>query len=53
MAPKKPVIKEGESPPELIKMTRDKPQFPNGPTEAKVHQDEVENWKKHDWKIAK
>lgn len=49
---KKPVIEGGESPPALIKMTRDTQQYPDSPTEAEVHPDEVESWKSHDWKVA-
>lgn len=37
----------------LIKMERDTPMVPGGPTQADVHPDEVENMEKHDWRVRK
>lgn len=35
-----------------VRMTRDEPAHAKGPTEADVHQEEVENWKLHGWREA-
>ena len=35
--------------PKLVKMVRDEEQFPNGPHEADVHPDEVENFAAGGW----
>lgn len=39
-------------PPKLVKMRRDFPQIPNGPTTADVHPDEVANFAECDWVIV-
>ncbi|EPM0703427.1 hypothetical protein WJE11_001957 [Klebsiella aerogenes] len=36
--------------PQLVAMVTDFPAFPDAPTTADVHPDEVENWKAHGWK---
>ena len=36
----------------LVKMVRDTPQHPDGPTEADVHPDEVANYEAAGWRRA-
>ncbi|AZF88139.1 hypothetical protein [Microcystis phage Me-ZS1] len=36
----------------VVKMTRVEPMFPGGPTEADVHESEVESWTSAGWRLA-
>ncbi|WP_430434262.1 hypothetical protein [Methyloversatilis sp.] len=36
---------------ETIRMVRDEPMHPRGPTDADVHPDEVENWVAAGWRV--
>jgi len=38
---------------QLVKMVREEPVHPGGPTEAMVPREEVENWWRHGWQVAK
>lgn len=44
---------QGQQPPavETIRMVRDEPIHPGGPTSADVHPDEVDNWAAADWRV--
>lgn len=49
----KAVAKAKAGPPKLVKMVRDTPMHPGGPTTADVPETEIGSWAMADWKVAK
>lgn len=46
-------VTKAKAPPKMVKMVRDTPMHPGGPTTADVPESEIGSWAAADWKVKK